>query len=127
MLRDELAAIGAPIGVTVLTPGGVRTPPILGALARARADEHADPVMLEFLETRVAAAVEPIEVGRLTVRAVLAGALYVNTHRETLDWLQATRQPDDRRRRHPRHAPIAHARRTTTSPRPSWGRSPCRR
>lgn len=44
--------------------------------------------MHEFLASRVAAAVEPIELGRLVVRAIKAGVLYVNTHRETLTWLQ---------------------------------------
>ncbi len=88
MLRDELAAIDAPVGATVLTPGGVRTPPILGALARYQSGELRDPAMHEFLETRVANAVEPVEVGRLVVRAIRGNLLYVNTHRETLDWLQ---------------------------------------
>jgi NAD(P)-dependent dehydrogenase (short-subunit alcohol dehydrogenase family) len=88
MLREELAAIGSPIGVTVLTPGGVRTKPILTALAEHRADPQANPTMLEFLESRVAAAVEPLELGRLVLRAVRENVLYVNTHRETLEWLQ---------------------------------------
>ena len=36
--------------------------------------------------SRVANAVEPIEVGRLVVRAITMRRLYVNTHAETLDW-----------------------------------------
>lgn len=31
---------------------------------------------------------EPIDFGRLVVRAIRADALYVNSHRETLAWLQ---------------------------------------
>jgi NAD(P)-dependent dehydrogenase (short-subunit alcohol dehydrogenase family) len=88
MLREELAAIGSSVGATVLTPGGVLTQPILSALARHQSGELTDPAMQEFLETRVANAVEPIAVGRLVVRAVRENVLYVNTHRETLDWLQ---------------------------------------
>jgi NAD(P)-dependent dehydrogenase (short-subunit alcohol dehydrogenase family) len=89
MLREELAAIGSPVGTTVLTPGGVRTPLIVEALARYQRGELTDPAMQEFLETRVANAVEPIAVGRLVVRAIRQDVLYVNTHRETLDWLQS--------------------------------------
>jgi NAD(P)-dependent dehydrogenase (short-subunit alcohol dehydrogenase family) len=89
MLREELAACGAPVGVTVLTPGGVRTKQLLDALARHQSGELVDEEMEEFLESRVAHAVEPIELGRLVVRAVRANVLYVNTHRETLDWLRA--------------------------------------
>jgi NAD(P)-dependent dehydrogenase (short-subunit alcohol dehydrogenase family) len=88
MLRGELAAIGAPVGVTVLTPGGVRTEGIMAALARHERGEEADAAMHAFLASRVAAAVDPIEVGRLVVRAIRDDVLYVNTHRETLEWLQ---------------------------------------
>jgi hypothetical protein len=44
--------------------------------------------MQEFLATRVAAAVDPLDLGRLVVRAVRAGVLYVNSHKETLEWLR---------------------------------------
>jgi NAD(P)-dependent dehydrogenase (short-subunit alcohol dehydrogenase family) len=88
MLHAELAERGAAVGVTVLTPGGVRTEGIVGSLAAVERDPSADPAMREFLATRVAAAVEPIELGRLTVRAITMRALYVNSHRETLTWLQ---------------------------------------
>jgi hypothetical protein len=44
--------------------------------------------MKDFLANRVANAVEPIEVGRLVVKAIRARRLYINTHRETLDWLR---------------------------------------
>jgi NAD(P)-dependent dehydrogenase (short-subunit alcohol dehydrogenase family) len=88
MLHAELSDRGAPVGVTVLTPGGVRSESILATLAQYESGEKDDPEMLEFLRTRVAAAVEPIELGRLTVEAIRSGALYVNTHRETLEWLR---------------------------------------
>lgn len=86
MLHAELAE--TPVGVTVLTPGGVRTEGIVGSLAEVARAEPRDEAMYEFLATRVAAAVEPLDLGRLTVRAVKERALYVNSHRETLTWLQ---------------------------------------
>jgi NAD(P)-dependent dehydrogenase (short-subunit alcohol dehydrogenase family) len=89
MLAAELAELGSPVGATVLTPGGVLTGPILEAHRRHQDGEADDPVMKDFLATRVALAVEPIEVGRLVVRAVRERRLYVNTHRETIDWLRA--------------------------------------
>jgi NAD(P)-dependent dehydrogenase (short-subunit alcohol dehydrogenase family) len=90
-LRDvhaELAEQGGSVGVTVLTPGGVRTEGILSSLAHYEQEEPKDPAMREFLASRVAAAVEPIELGRLVVRAIRARVLYVNTHKETLSWLR---------------------------------------
>ena len=69
-------------------PGGVRTEGILGSLAAHDRGEFDDPAMHEFLAARVAAAVERIDLGRLVVRAINADALYVNSHRETLTWLQ---------------------------------------
>ena len=86
MLQAELAA--TPVGVTVLTPGGVKTEGILGSLALHESGERVDPAMREFLASRVAAAVDPVDLGRLVVRAIQTGTLYVNTHRETLTWLQ---------------------------------------
>jgi NAD(P)-dependent dehydrogenase (short-subunit alcohol dehydrogenase family) len=88
MLHAELAERGTPVGVTVLTPGGVRTEGILGSLALHESGEREDPAMREFLASRVAAAVDPVDLGRLVVRAIQARALYVNTHQETLVWLQ---------------------------------------
>lgn len=91
MLHLELAEIGAPVGVTVLTPGGIRTESILGSLDRFDRGELEDPVAHEFLRSRLQAAVEPIDLARLVVRAVRAvraDALYVNSHRQTLDWLR---------------------------------------
>jgi NAD(P)-dependent dehydrogenase (short-subunit alcohol dehydrogenase family) len=88
MLREELAERQAPVGVTVLTPGGIRTEALLGSLSDADRPENEDPALREFLMSRVAAAVEPIELARLAVRAVETDVLYVNSHRETLEWLQ---------------------------------------
>lgn len=88
MLHAELAERAEAVGVTVLTPGGVRTEGILASLAAHESGEYDDPAMREFLTSRVAAAVEPIDFGRLVVRAIQAGALYVNSHRETITWLQ---------------------------------------
>jgi NAD(P)-dependent dehydrogenase (short-subunit alcohol dehydrogenase family) len=88
LLSLELAEIGAPVGVTVLTPGGIRTETIVGYLDRFERGEMEDAVTHEFLRSRVAAAVEPIDLARLVVAAVRANALYVNSHRETLEWLQ---------------------------------------
>jgi NAD(P)-dependent dehydrogenase (short-subunit alcohol dehydrogenase family) len=89
MLQAELAERGTPVGATVLTPGGVRTEGILSSLALYESGQRDDPAMHEFLASRVAAAVDPLDLGRLVVRAIQTGALYVNTHRETLEWLQA--------------------------------------
>jgi len=88
MLSTELAEVNSPVGATVLTPGGVLTAPILEAHRRYESGEAVDATMKEFLAARVADAVEPIEVGRLVVRAILARRLYVNTHRETIAWVR---------------------------------------
>jgi NAD(P)-dependent dehydrogenase (short-subunit alcohol dehydrogenase family) len=88
MLHRELADAGAPIGVTLLTPGGIRTRMMHEQRARFTDADLADPATRRWLEQRMATAVEPIDVGRLAVQAVLADRLYVNTHREILDWLR---------------------------------------
>ena len=88
MLHAELAERGSPVGVTVLTPGGVKTEGILSSLALHESGQRDDPAMRDFLASRVAAAVDPVDLGRLVVRAIQRNALYVNTHRETLEWLQ---------------------------------------
>ena len=87
MLHAELAERGSPVGVTVLTPGGVKTEGILASLALHETGQRDDPAMHEFLASRVAAAVDPVDLGRLVVQAIQQGTLYVNTHRETLTWL----------------------------------------
>jgi NAD(P)-dependent dehydrogenase (short-subunit alcohol dehydrogenase family) len=88
MLHAELDDLGTAVSASVLTPGGVLTGPILAAKARYDRGELDDPGMKDFLANRVANAVEPIEVGRLVVRAIRTRRLYINTHRETLDWLR---------------------------------------
>jgi NAD(P)-dependent dehydrogenase (short-subunit alcohol dehydrogenase family) len=88
MLRMELDAAGAPVGVTVLTPGGVRTRGMAAELARYESGARVDDVMHEFLAARYAAGVEPIELGQLVVRAIRGNVLYVNTHQETIEWLE---------------------------------------
>jgi NAD(P)-dependent dehydrogenase (short-subunit alcohol dehydrogenase family) len=88
MLHAELAELGSPVGASVLTPGAVLT-----GMTSAGRERHApgNPAGVEtnpFLD-RVANAVSPIEVGRLVVKAVREGNLYINTHRETIGWIQA--------------------------------------
>jgi NAD(P)-dependent dehydrogenase (short-subunit alcohol dehydrogenase family) len=87
MLHRDLSGRGSPVGVTVLTPGGVKTPALLDALAAHERGDVDDREMRELLAARVADAVEPIDVGRLVVRAIQTDTFYVNTHRDTLDWL----------------------------------------
>jgi NAD(P)-dependent dehydrogenase (short-subunit alcohol dehydrogenase family) len=88
MLHMELADAGAPVGVTLLTPGGIRTRMMAEQRARFSDAELADPATRRWIEQRMATAVEPLAVGRLAVRAVVEGRLYVNTHREILDWMR---------------------------------------
>jgi short-subunit dehydrogenase len=88
VLQANLPERHAPVGVTVLTPGFIRTERSAAALAGAERGEPMDPAMHEFLSTRMANAVDPIDLGRLTARAIKQNALYVNTHRETFDWLK---------------------------------------
>lgn len=92
MLLGELALLGSNVGVSVLTPGGVLTPALVGAKERYESGEIDDPAGAGFLMSRVANAVEPIEVGRLVVRAITMRRLYVNTHAETLDWFEQRHQ-----------------------------------
>jgi NAD(P)-dependent dehydrogenase (short-subunit alcohol dehydrogenase family) len=85
MLHDEFLEQRLPVGVTVLTPGGIRT---AGLVSTVAATAHGDPVQHALLAPRLAAAVEPLDLGRLVVRAIKLGTFYVNSHRETLTWLQ---------------------------------------
>jgi NAD(P)-dependent dehydrogenase (short-subunit alcohol dehydrogenase family) len=89
-LHAELAERDAPIGVTVLAPGLVKTPSVLAGLA-GETEEQDDQWMREYhlrMPREFADAVDPIEVGRLTVRAIQTRAFYVNTTRQPLEWLQ---------------------------------------
>jgi NAD(P)-dependent dehydrogenase (short-subunit alcohol dehydrogenase family) len=87
MLQAELAEREAAVGATVLTPGGIKTEALLSGLEAYGDRDEGDP-MRDFFTSRVAAAVEPAVFARLAVRAIREGALYVNSHRETLDWLR---------------------------------------
>ena len=87
VLHAALSERGARVGVSVLTPGFLRTERSLAARAGADRGELIDPVLEKFLTDRMASAVDPVDLGRLTVRAIMANALYVNTHHETFEWL----------------------------------------
>jgi NAD(P)-dependent dehydrogenase (short-subunit alcohol dehydrogenase family) len=87
MLHMELRDAGSPVGVTLLTPGGVRTRMMEVQRARFTDADLADVATRRWIEQRMATAVDPLDVGRLVVRAVLDGRLYVNTHREIVDWM----------------------------------------
>jgi NAD(P)-dependent dehydrogenase (short-subunit alcohol dehydrogenase family) len=86
-LHDELAAMGSRIGVSVVCPGGVRTRMLAAPGGGPRQSD--DPEMQRVLDERYAAAVEPSVVADLVVAAIRRQRLYVLTHRETLDWMQA--------------------------------------
>src|SRR4051812_47757157 len=88
MLRMELDDAGAPVGATLLTPGGIRTRMMEEQRARFTDADLADPATRRWVEQRMTTAVDPLDVGRLAVRAVLENRLYVNTHREILDWMR---------------------------------------
>jgi NAD(P)-dependent dehydrogenase (short-subunit alcohol dehydrogenase family) len=83
MLHAELALRGAPVGVTVLTPSGLRTPLLLGPLALL--EPGSNPALEAYYAALVEAAVEPADFAELAVRAIKTSALYVNSHRATLD------------------------------------------
>jgi NAD(P)-dependent dehydrogenase (short-subunit alcohol dehydrogenase family) len=88
VLHANLAERGAAVGVSVLTPGFVRSEHHVAASDGGEQKAETDPAVRAFIEERMANAVDPIDVGRLTVRAVQQNALYINTHRETFGWLQ---------------------------------------
>jgi NAD(P)-dependent dehydrogenase (short-subunit alcohol dehydrogenase family) len=88
ILQANLAERGVAVGVSVLTPGFVRSEHHVAAEEGGEQKAETDPAVRAFIEARMANAVDPIDVGRLTVRAVKQDALYVNTHRETFGWLQ---------------------------------------
>jgi NAD(P)-dependent dehydrogenase (short-subunit alcohol dehydrogenase family) len=88
VLHANLAERGVAVGVSVLTPGFVRSEHHAVAAEGGEQNTETDPAVRAFIDARMANAVDPIDVGRLTVRAVKQEALYVNTHRETFGWLQ---------------------------------------
>jgi NAD(P)-dependent dehydrogenase (short-subunit alcohol dehydrogenase family) len=85
MLHEELALRESPVGVTVLTPSGLRTPALLEPYAAFQAQADKDPALEAYFTKLVDAAVEPIDFARLAVRAIKTNTLYVNSHRATLD------------------------------------------
>jgi NAD(P)-dependent dehydrogenase (short-subunit alcohol dehydrogenase family) len=88
MLQTELARRNAGVDVTVLTPSGLRTPMLFNANAAFDQRAEKDPAEVEFRRALYANAVDPIDFARLAVRAIKADALYVNSHRATLDLVQ---------------------------------------
>jgi short-subunit dehydrogenase len=89
MLEAELRAAGSRVGVSVLCPGGVRTKtlPDPATLPASLDDERR-----ALLTERYAQAAEPDDVAELVHRAILDERLYILTHAETLDWMQARQQ-----------------------------------
>jgi NAD(P)-dependent dehydrogenase (short-subunit alcohol dehydrogenase family) len=89
VLHGNLADRGAPVGVSVITPSFVRTENAVAGIEAAEQDPDADPAILDFMRAGMVRAVDPIDVGRLTIRAIRDNALYINTHRERLEGIQA--------------------------------------
>jgi NAD(P)-dependent dehydrogenase (short-subunit alcohol dehydrogenase family) len=88
MLHAELAALGTAVSASLLTPGGVLTGQMLQARDSLARGEITNPATKAFLTSRLADSVDPYDVGRLVVRAIRGGHLYINTHRETVDWMR---------------------------------------
>ena len=88
-LEAELAATGAPVGVTVVMPGRVRTglgrPPSAGVDDGDNSADDGPPAEPEP-EPGV---LEPDEVGRQVVAAVRAGRLHLFTHPERIPEVEA--------------------------------------
>jgi NAD(P)-dependent dehydrogenase (short-subunit alcohol dehydrogenase family) len=88
MLQAELARSEAGVGVTVLTPSGLRTPMLLDSFAAMEKMAAEDPALAEYGQALLANAVEPDDFARLVVRAIKEDSLYVNSHVATLDLVQ---------------------------------------
>jgi NAD(P)-dependent dehydrogenase (short-subunit alcohol dehydrogenase family) len=86
MLAAELSAGGSAIGVSLLCPGGVRTRTLP---APEDLPATIDPQRRAIMAERYAEAVEPHEVAELVLAAIRSNTLYVLTHRETVDWMEA--------------------------------------
>ena len=61
---------------------------LLNAYAAFEKLELMDPAQVEYRRALYANSVEPLEFARLAVQGVEGGALYVNSHRSTLDFVQ---------------------------------------
>jgi NAD(P)-dependent dehydrogenase (short-subunit alcohol dehydrogenase family) len=85
-LQAELAAAGAPVGVTVVMPGRVRTR--LGLPPAEEGDRDEPPAETEPGEPEPGV-LEPDEVGRQVVQAVRDGRLHLFTHPERIPEVEA--------------------------------------
>ena len=85
-VAQELAASGAPVGISILAPGLVRS--AIADSERNRPDglRTAPPQLDQIPPGRM---LEPLEVGRLVVEAIRGGERYVVTHPEMLPVVQA--------------------------------------
>jgi NAD(P)-dependent dehydrogenase (short-subunit alcohol dehydrogenase family) len=86
MLAAELSSTGSAVGVSLLCPGGVRTKTLP---APEDLPATIDPQRRALMAERYAEAVEPDEVAELVLAAIRSNTLYVLTHRETVDWMEA--------------------------------------
>jgi NAD(P)-dependent dehydrogenase (short-subunit alcohol dehydrogenase family) len=84
VLHDELRSAGAPVGVTVVMPGRVRT-----RLGRPPGSPDDQPAPDDRPGVQDSQLIEPSEVGRQVVEAILAGRLFVFTHPERIAGVQA--------------------------------------
>jgi NAD(P)-dependent dehydrogenase (short-subunit alcohol dehydrogenase family) len=91
VLHDELHSAGVPVGVSVVMPGRVRTrlgrPP--GSLDDQRHSDHQPAPDDQPPGIQDSELMEPSEVGRQVVEAILAGRLFVFTHPERIAGVQA--------------------------------------
>jgi NAD(P)-dependent dehydrogenase (short-subunit alcohol dehydrogenase family) len=88
MLQAELARSSAGVGVTVLTPSGLRTPMLLNSFAAIEKMAAEDPTLAEYGQALLANAVEPDDFARLVIAAIKQDCLYVNSHAATLGLVQ---------------------------------------
>jgi NAD(P)-dependent dehydrogenase (short-subunit alcohol dehydrogenase family) len=83
-LFSQLRGLGHPIGVSVLCPGWVRTNIMESERNRPEAPRPAPPAQsqaaLEIVKSFVKQGQDPIDVGRLVVRAIREERFYVLTH-----------------------------------------------
>jgi NAD(P)-dependent dehydrogenase (short-subunit alcohol dehydrogenase family) len=83
-LHIELAARNAPVGVSVLCPGGVRT----GMLrAPETLPDDVDPGFRKLITERYQESVTPEAIAGLTLQAIRERRLYILTHGETVGWI----------------------------------------
>jgi len=86
-LQNDLSARGAPIGVSALCPGWVRTAIVESDRNRDDApdlDEKLARTRQRF-QQGVDSGIDPDDVGRLVVESITSGRFYIHTHPEWLD------------------------------------------